>query len=155
MKRFIKTIVTLTVFLLAISAWAEKNSSDFLVYKHPQCGCCSKWITHLSDAGFSVTSQNLQHDALNVVKQDFSITPEYQSCHTAVSAEGYVFEGHIPADYIQQFLNERPEDAIGLAVPGMPIGSPGMEMGERFDEYKIFLLMKDGSSTEYAIVNPR
>ena len=86
---------------------------------------------------------------LNKLKSDKGISPRYQSCHTAVSKDGYVFEGHIPADIIQRFLANPPPNAIGLAVPGMPAGSPGMEMGSRHDEYDVFLLSKDGGDVVY------
>ena len=78
--------------------------------------------------------------------------PKWQSCHTAVTKGGYVFEGHIPAKYIEQFLASPPEGALGLAVPGMPLGSPGMEMGGRFTPYDIVLMNKDGSSSVFAHV---
>ena len=86
---------------------------------------------------------------LNKLKSDMGISPRYQSCHTAVSKDGYVFEGHVPADIIHRFLTNPPPNAIGLAVPGMPVGSPGMEMGNRHDEYDIFLLNKDGNDVVY------
>lgn len=117
------------------------------VYKSRTCGCCKKWIDHVEDFGFEAT---VYHPAnLNKVKSDRGISPRYQSCHTAVSKDGYVFEGHIPADIIQRFLANPPPNAIGLAVPGMPVGSPGMEMGSRHDEYDVFLLNKDGSDIVY------
>ena len=101
----------------------------------------------MESSGFEITVKNRQN--LNAVKQEFGIEPRHQSCHTG-EAHGYVFEGHIPATIIKQFLDERPPHAVGLAVPGMPIGSPGMEMGSRFDPYDIILLKKDGSSAVYA-----
>lgn len=90
---------------------------------------------------------------LNAVKQKFGIAPQYQSCHTGVSSDGFIFEGHIPARLIKKFLAEKPAGAIGLAVPGMPIGSPGMEMGERITPYNVLQLNKDGSTSVYAQVN--
>jgi hypothetical protein len=118
------------------------------VFKSPTCECCGRWVNYIDDKGFDATTH---HPAdLNAVKQKFGIAPEYQSCHTGVSKEGYVFEGHIPADIMQKFLVEKPKNALGLAVPGMPIGSPGMEMGDRYDDYDVLLLNKDGSSSVYA-----
>ncbi|MEH6503605.1 MAG: DUF411 domain-containing protein [Cycloclasticus sp.] len=118
------------------------------VYKSPTCGCCVKWIDHIAANGFDAKKH---HPAdLNAVKQQFAIAPQYQSCHTGVSKEGYVFEGHVPADIMQRFLAEKPEGALGLAVPGMPVGSPGMEMGDRRDDYDVLLLKKDGGSEVYA-----
>ena len=119
----------------------------------PSCGCCKKWIEHLSadntgDHEFKVYAHN--NSKLEQLKANKGIAPRYQSCHTALSIEGYVFEGHIPAKIIKQFLANKPSDAIGLSVPGMPAGSPGMEMGNRFSPYDVLLLRKDGSSEIYA-----
>ncbi|HEY1059843.1 MAG TPA: DUF411 domain-containing protein [Limnobacter sp.] len=86
------------------------------------------------------------------LKNKLGIDSRYRSCHTAVSAEGYVFEGHVPAKYIRQFLKEKPQDAIGLVVPGMPAGSPGMEIGADFSPYQVLLLTRDGQSRVYATV---
>jgi hypothetical protein len=116
------------------------------VFKSPSCQCCGKWVDHLEASGFStkVTSTT----DLNSIKEQYAIMPRYQSCHTGV-AHGYVFEGHIPAAVIQQFLKEKPNNVIGLSVPGMPVGSPGMEVGERHDDYDVLLLKKDGSTEVY------
>jgi len=92
------------------------------------------------------------HQNLQKVKEQHSIKPKYQSCHTAVSQDGYVFEGHIPSKFIKQFLANPEADAIGLAVPGMPLGSPGMEVEGRFMPYDVLVLYKDGSSKVYAEV---
>ena len=120
------------------------------VFKQASCGCCGKWRDHLESAGFEVKTRNRQN--LNPIKKEFGIQPRYQSCHTGV-VDGYIFEGHIPASLVQRFLKEKPGDAIGLAVPGMPVGSPGMEMGERFDSYDVLLLKSDGSSEVYAHID--
>ena len=93
-------------------------------YKSPTCGCCSEWVDHMEDAGFVVETHDVSD--LAAVKQEQQIPGELQSCHTAI-VEGYVIEGHVPAEDISRLLAERP-DVAGLAVPGMPIGSPGMEM---------------------------
>lgn len=125
---------------------AEAISLD--VYKSPTCGCCELWVEHVNAKGFK---SSVQHpDDLNAIKDKFGIKPEYQSCHTAVSKEGYIFEGHIPARLVKQFLSEKPANAIGLAVPGMPLGSPGMEVGDRITPYDVLVLQKDGTSAVYA-----
>lgn len=135
----------------SIKAPIATTSSVLDVYKSPTCGCCEAWITHLESAGFHA---RIHHpDDLNAIKNQHRISPQFQSCHTAISAEGYVFEGHIPAWVIAQFLAEKPERALGLAVPGMPVGSPGMEMGDRFSPYDVLLLNDDGSSTPYIRIN--
>jgi|TARA_B100000745_G_C20150463_1_gene394462 hypothetical protein len=118
------------------------------IYKSPSCGCCGKWVEHMTNNGFSA---NIHHpDNLTSIKREKGIGTQYQSCHTAVSKDGYVFEGHIPAKYIQQFLKEKPDNVIGLAVPAMPLGSPGMEVDDKFTPYQVLLLKKDGSSEIYA-----
>lgn len=126
---------------------ADSATPALNVYKSPTCGCCTLWVDHMDANGFS---SNIHHpDDLNQVKEKYGIAPKFQSCHTAVTAEGFVFEGHIPAAVIKRFLAEKPKGAIGLAVPGMPVGSPGMEMGTRFSPYDVLLLKKDGSSSVY------
>jgi len=164
MSRFLYSLIAFTVLAcsekpvpstpLSDAATPAMSSSDFTVYKSPTCGCCADWIAHVNDAGF--TTQTVHPDDLNTVKQSLNIPRESQSCHTAVTKEGYVFEGHIPAHVIQRFLAERPANAIGLAVPGMPVGSPGMEMGDRFDAYDVWLLRKDGKREVFThIASPR
>jgi hypothetical protein len=121
------------------------------VYKTPSCGCCKKWISHLEQNNIVSDAKNF--DDLTNIKARYGIKPEHYSCHTAVSEQGFVFEGHIPAKYIRQFLAESHPDAIGLTVPAMPVGSPGMEMGDSFMPYNIIMLMKDGSSSVYANIS--
>lgn len=118
------------------------------VFKSPTCGCCGEWVDHLEAAGFNplVRDQN----SLEPIKEKYGIPANMQSCHTGVSTEGYFFEGHVPAKFISSFLANPPKNAVGLAVPGMPAGSPGMEMGDRFDPYRVMLVMKDGSTEVYA-----
>lgn len=133
------------------AALSPTESIALDVYKSPTCGCCEDWITHVDVNGFRSTIHHPED--LNAVKQKFGIAPQYQSCHTGVSSDGYVFEGHIPARLIKKFLADKPAGAIGLAVPGMPIGSPGMEMGERITPYNVLQLNKDGSTSVYAHVS--
>ncbi|UZJ42997.1 DUF411 domain-containing protein [Marinimicrobium sp. C6131] len=124
------------------------NATALTVYKSPTCGCCEDWITHMEGEGFEAAIEHPSRMA--TIKAELGIAPEYGSCHTGVSEEGYVFEGHVPAKLVRQFLDNPPENALGLAVPRMPVGSPGMEMGERFDPYDVLLLKTDGSSEIYA-----
>ena len=128
----------------------NQNKFSLLVHKTPTCGCCKKWVKHLEANSFSTMIKD--HQNLQKVKEQHSIKPKYQSCHTAVSQDGYVFEGHIPSKFIKQFLANPEADAIGLAVPGMPLGSPGMEVEGRFMPYDVLVLYKDGSSKVYAEV---
>lgn len=132
------------------SPTSENSSSAtaMTVYKSPTCGCCEDWIVHMEDDGFETTIEHPSQMA--DVKAELGIAPEYGSCHTGVSDDGYVFEGHVPAKLVRQFLDNPPEDALGLAVPRMPVGSPGMEMGDRFEPYDVLLLKADGGSEVYA-----
>lgn len=129
------------------------SATELTVYKRKTCGCCNKWIDHLENQGFHTIAHN--HADLTTFKLEKGIPINYQSCHTALSVEGYVFEGHIPAKFIRQFLAEKPQDAIGLTVPGMPVGSPGMVMGTRFTPYAILLLKKNGGVETYANINSK
>ena len=133
-------------------AQSAKTQSIVLdVYKSPTCGCCKKWISHVDDNGFQSKIHNRRD--ITVIKEKKGIEPRYRSCHTAISKDGYVFEGHIPAKFIQNFLKEdHADDVIGLSVPAMPAGSPGMEVGDKFQPYKVLLLKSDGAYEIYASV---
>ncbi|WP_306131526.1 DUF411 domain-containing protein [Roseivivax marinus] len=115
------------------------------VFKDPNCGCCSGWVAHMRDAGFDVEARDVAPDALQAVKVEAGVAPDMASCHTALVGD-YVVEGHVPAEDVRRLLDERPE-ALGLAVPGMPVGSPGMEMGGRVDPYEVKLLTASGTET--------
>lgn len=117
------------------------------VWKDPNCGCCKDWIQHLESQGFRVS---VNDSGNNAARRRLGIDPKYGSCHTALVG-GYAIEGHVPAREIRRLLRERPE-ALGLAVPGMPVGSPGMDgpvYGDRKDPYEVLLLNKDGSARVY------
>ena len=118
------------------------------VYKDANCGCCKEWIGHAEDNGMKTTAQDVKDLAL--IKDRFGISNNARSCHTTVTTDGYVFEGHVPAKQVAQFLANPPINAIGLAVPGMPMGSPGMEYQDKFDPYQVMQINKDGSSSVYA-----
>ncbi|MGI9037363.1 MAG: DUF411 domain-containing protein [Gemmatimonadota bacterium] len=117
------------------------------VYKSATCGCCKSWVAHMEAAGFTVEAHDV--DDLPAVKVEHGVRPEHQSCHTALVGD-YVVEGHVPADVVRRMLEERPEIA-GLAAPGMPRGSPGMEVpsGEK-DAYDVIAFRADGTSEVYA-----
>jgi hypothetical protein len=120
------------------------------VYKSPSCGCCVKWMDHLAENGMTSTSHH--PEKLGEFKRELGVPVRYGSCHTGVSEAGFLFEGHVPARYIRQFLDNPPEDALGLTVPAMPVGSPGMEYRDQFMAYDVLLLKKDGSVEVYASV---
>jgi hypothetical protein len=117
------------------------------VYKSPTCGCCVAWEEHLEAHGLRVKSVN--RTDMQAVKQQQGLPRMLASCHTAV-ADGYVIEGHVPAKDVVRLLSERPEGVDGLAVPGMPIGSPGMERGDELDPYNVLAFSEDGRTGVFA-----
>lgn len=140
------TLLSIIVFIgLSLPNIKTANAADIVVYKSPTCGCCKKWVKHLEGAGFNVKSVNKKD--MNSVKTHFGVKNQYQSCHTARIGK-YFIEGHVPASDIKKLLAEKP-DAKGLAVPGMPMGSPGME-GHRKDKYSVLLIDKKNKSEIYS-----
>ncbi|UTT85323.1 DUF411 domain-containing protein [Vibrio pelagius] len=139
----IRKVLTLTALTFMSG---QALAANVLNHKSPYCGCCTDWTVHMQKAGFTVTEK--LHDNMNAVKQKLGVAPELASCHTA-EIDGYVFEGHIPADDIKAFLDNPPRNAIGLAVPGMPMGSPGMEYGDQKDEYSVYAFNEKGQVFEY------
>ena len=126
-------------------AASAADATAIEVWKDPNCGCCGLWVDYLRKAGFNVTVRDKGNTA---ARARAKIDMKYGSCHTAF-IDGYAIEGHVPVREIRRLLKERP-DAIGLAVPGMVIGSPGMEQGGQVDPYEVLLLLKDGSARKYA-----
>jgi hypothetical protein len=120
-------------------ASSDSDLPDAIVYKTPTCGCCQKWVEHLQDHGFAVQTRDTGQ--LTAIKDEYGLPGDMRSCHTA-EIDGYVIEGHVPAADIKRLLRERPQ-AKGLAVPGMPLGSPGMEVDERRQAYTVWLLRAD------------
>jgi hypothetical protein len=134
-------------------AVATASDADVVVYKSPTCGCCSGWIEHLRESGYSVEAVDLvQYSELSATKREHGVPDDLGSCHTAV-VEGYTIEGHVPAEVIERLLRERP-DIAGLSVPGMPIGSPGME-GPDPEAYDVMAFTEDGEREVYERVDPR
>lgn len=125
---------------------APSFATEVEVYKSPTCGCCNEWVKHLQANGFSVKA----HDVSDVAqyKTAFGLPITLGSCHTA-KVGGYVIEGHVPANEIKRLLKERPVIS-GLAVPGMPMGSPGMEQGAHKDRYDVMSFDKQGKIGVYA-----
>ena len=122
------------VFLFASRSMAF--AAEMTVYKSPYCGCCKHWVEHVKAAGYSV--KVIDTEELDGIKKRLKVPEPAQSCHTAV-VDGYVIEGHVPAKEIDRLLSERPK-ATGLAVPGMPTGSPGMEVpGTPAEPFNVFL----------------
>lgn len=121
------------------------GAPQILIYKSPTCGCCKLWVDHIVAAGFRPTVRDVPNVA--PLKAELGVPAPLHSCHTAL-VDGYVLEGHVPADLALKLLAERP-DALGLAVPGMPMGSPGMD-GPRKDDYDVILFRRDGGTSVYA-----
>lgn len=131
---------------LAESAWdkiQEKYSGplNIKVYHSPSCGCCKDWLLHLKKHGFTVNS--IPTENMQAVKQELQLPGEVASCHTAI-IDGYLIEGHVPADDIKRLLKQRPE-VMGLSVPQMPTGTPGMEMGDKKDPFAVISFDKAGN----------
>lgn len=116
------------------------------VFKDPNCGCCKEWIEHLRKHAFAVTARDTNDVA--AIKRSGRVPPQLVSCHTAF-VNGYVIEGHVPAEDIRRLLAQKPRIA-GLAVAGMPIGSPGMEVGNRKDKYDVIAFKRDGTTSVFA-----
>jgi hypothetical protein len=135
-----------------VAKWAaERAATDvalppMTVYKDPNCGCCTEWVSHVRKAGFVVTVRDTAD--MSSVKASFGVPSALESCHTA-RVGSYAIEGHVPADLIQRLLREQPV-ARGLAVPGMPQGSPGMEQGAPKDAYEVLLFDKAGKTRVFA-----
>ena len=132
------------------SGTAVTGKRTVAVFKSPTCGCCAKWNEHMTAAGYAVTSRDLQD--VSVIKDEHRIPTNLRSCHTALVG-GYVVEGHVPADVVAKLLAEKPAGVVGIAVPGMPVGSPGMESSDGFEApYQVMAFTKDGQSRIYASV---
>ena len=116
------------------------------VYKSPTCGCCSEWIEHLQANGFTVEARDTSN--VTPIKQRLNVPRTLSSCHTAVVGD-YVVEGHVPADEVKRLLVNKPKFA-GISVPGMPIGSPGMERGNQVDRYNVIAFDENGNSSVVA-----
>lgn len=119
------------------------------VWKTPTCGCCKAWVEHLQAAGFTVKANDVPNT--DAMRAKLGIPVDMGSCHTALIG-GFAVEGHVPAREIKRLLAEPREataDVVGLSVPGMPIGSPGMEMGDQRDKYNVMLVLKNGQSRVY------
>jgi len=124
---------------------AQAGGIPMKVYKSATCGCCQKWIDHVKAAGFVPAVEEVA--SVDPMKDKSGVPAALRSCHTAL-VQGYVIEGHVPADVIHRLLKEKPK-VLGIAVPGMPVGSPGMEQGGRKDAYEIVAFAKDGTTSVY------
>jgi len=149
-RRLLMTIAWLGIPWAAFSgpSWAQSSRPLVEVWKSPNCGCCKDWIKHLETNGFQVRAFDLGNEAK---RAELGLPQKFGSCHTA-KVNGYVIEGHVPAREIQRLLRERPK-GLGLSVPGMPIGSPGMdgpEYGGQSDPYDVLLVQRNGDAAVFA-----
>ena len=142
-------VCTAAAALAAPALAAEPRA--ITIYKTPWCGCCNGWVTHLREAGFATTVVKVED--LNPIREKHGVPFALSSCHTGLSG-GYVFEGHVPVADVLRLLKEKPR-AIGLTVPGMPLGSPGMEVPHaKAEAFETLLLLKGGGTKVYARHGP-
>jgi hypothetical protein len=151
MKNWTRRAMLSAMATVAVAAGAgAQQPAKISVFKSPTCGCCSKWVEHVRAHGFAPTATNM--DDMDSIKTKYNIPAAVQSCHTAI-VDGYVIEGHVPAADIQRLLKERPA-IVGLAAPGMPMGSPGME-GPNPARYDVLAFDKQGKTRVFATHGPK
>ena len=140
----------LLLCLTMLWAWPALAAAEgpVEVWRSPTCQCCGAWVKHLEKNGFAVKVSAATPSMLDRIKRQAGIGEDLAACHTAKIGP-YVIEGHVPAADIERLLSERP-DALGLAVPGMPVGSPGMEQGDKTEPYDVLLVKKDGTTEVFA-----
>lgn len=143
-RRLLTALPLLAAAMTAPSLVRAATGTPIEVWKDPSCGCCHDWIAHMQANGFSVT---IHDNGNNAVRSRLGLPQKLGSCHTALVG-GYLIEGHVPASDVRALLQQKPQ-ALGLAVPGMPVGSPGMDgavYGNRRDPYDVLLVARDGST---------
>lgn len=139
-------ITAMALGILGSNASASNLSSiatvpEVIVYRSPECSCCGGWITHLKAHGFKL--RDFTTTDIEAVKQKYNVPDELASCHTAIVA-GYIIEGHVSASDIKRLLTEQPDKVAGLSVPQMPVGTPGMELGDHKDPFSVFSFNRNG-----------
>jgi hypothetical protein len=141
-------VIALLVFNAGIKAetLSADKPIDIVVYRSPTCECCGKWLEHMKKNNFNV--KDIVTDDVQAIKKKYGVPEAMASCHTAI-VDGYVIEGHVPANDIMKLLKTKPK-IVGIAVPGMPSGTPGMEMGDRKDSYNVMSFDKEN---HYEIFN--
>jgi len=140
--------IVLLIFNAGIKAetLSADKPIDIVVYRSPTCECCGKWLEHMKKNNFNV--KDIVTDDVQAIKKKYGVPEAMASCHTAI-VDGYVIEGHVPANDIMKLLKTKPK-IVGIAVPGMPSGTPGMEMGDRKDSYNVMSFDKEN---HYEIFN--
>lgn len=145
-RRLIFRAAAALAAVAALPSRAVTPPPQVQVFKSKTCGCCGAWVEHLRSAGFAVTVTEV--DNTSATRKRLGMPERFGSCHTA-TVNGYVLEGHVPAREVQRLLAQK-TPALGLAVPGMPAGSPGMEAGGRLEPYKVLLVDRSGRDSVYA-----
>lgn len=151
MRKILAIIFAILVALVALPVSVQANilnphtklasgSLQMTVYRSPLCSCCGGWIDYLKQQGFQIN--DIKTEEIEAIKQKYQVPDSLTSCHTAL-IDGYVIEGHVPADDIKRVLAQKP-DVVGLTVPQMPVGTPGMEMGGRKDPFSVLAFKKNG-----------
>lgn len=153
-----KLLIALTIALIGLApgmrAQGQRQAGPSVdVFKSPTCGCCSKWVEHMRKAGFTVHVTEMEDAELQKIKDRYGVPASARSCHTARVA-GFTIEGHVPPVEVQRMLKEKPK-VLGLAVPGMPLGSPGMEVsGMKPHPYNVLTFDKQGATQVYSVQKP-
>ncbi len=143
MNRVWKTLLGAAMFVPSLA-----SANAITVYKTATCGCCAEWVRHMEQAGFEPTVQDLDGSAFFERKRGLGVEQRLSSCHTA-AVNGYVVEGHVPSSDVERLLDERP-DIAGIAVPGMPAGSPGMDYGQQSEPYNVIAFDETGGLRVFA-----
>jgi len=144
MKR--RSLLGLLAAVPLAQSLTARAATQVQVYKNPSCGCCTGWVDHLKAAGFAVAVT--ETDDTGPLRKRLGVPDRLAGCHTGV-VEGYALEGHVPAVEVKRLLALKP-NAVGLAVPGMPVGSPGMEYGDRKEPYQVILIGRNARDTVFA-----
>jgi len=149
----VKTAKLLTSLLGVAPSVVMASTLNLAIFKSPNCGCCVKWIQQFPE---SFNSQSFHQYSMSSVKNELGVPHDARSCHTAATKDGIFFEGHVPTKLMKEYVNGKKSDSgIGLAVPGMPIGSPGMEVGERFEPYVVYEILSNGEKEVYETVKSK
>ena len=143
-RRQLLILASSSIVAAPLAALADGTSLDIHVVKNPQCGCCTAWIKILTDKGFNVTTEDRSGSLLTEFKIESGIPKDMMSCHTA-KVDGYFIEGHVPASDIRRLITDRPY-ALGLAVPAMPYGSPGMGPEDEREAFNVYIIDADGAA---------
>ena len=143
-RRQLLILASSSVIAAPLATLADGTSPDIHIVKNPQCGCCNAWIEILTDKGFNVTTEDRSGSLLTEFKIESGVPKGMMSCHTA-KIDGYFIEGHVPPNDIKRLIVDRP-DALGLAVPAMPYGSPGMGPEDKREAYDVYIISADGTA---------